>query len=384
MLQQYSLREDPFPIVPDGKVYNWAGRAELQEDLIDLVKGVRARDIGVSEFVILHGELGAGKSHALRFLKTFVDDETEKPAGEFRSLAIYIERPRVAAKLNFLELYKYIIKTIGKERIADYCKAIAQILNDRAIEIREESKLTDVKDLSSFHEKAIQDFRPNDKAMVVLLAKGSDNSDKVYSFFTGDTPCEEYGGKVDSDFVAAKVLGDLFRVLTTDSKPGSQILESVYLFIDECEMLVESKATETELVFSGLRELINGLPYRFGLILSFSVGTALIEAIMNTHLLKRLTRQYIEIPTLSDDDAVEFLRAQIKDYRLPDAHGVGDFYPFTEDSIRYIVTHANAMTPRNLFIDCKRVLERALRKYNLEPGQAITLDIAQSILTALR
>ena len=51
--------------------------------------GVRASDIGSTEFLVLHGELGAGKSHALRYLKTRI----EQRDSEFQSLAIYVERP---------------------------------------------------------------------------------------------------------------------------------------------------------------------------------------------------------------------------------------------------------------------------------------------------
>src|SRR5438874_2813863 len=89
--EDFDLKHDPFPIAPESSVTNWAGDQELKDDLVDIVKGVRARDIGVSEFVVLYGELGAGKSHALRYLRTLICDHSE----DFNSLAIYLERPRV-------------------------------------------------------------------------------------------------------------------------------------------------------------------------------------------------------------------------------------------------------------------------------------------------
>jgi hypothetical protein len=198
------------------------------------------------------------------------------------------------------------------------------------------------------------------------------------------TANREYKGKIDSDFMAAKILSDLFRVLTSDLKPKLPIIESVYLFIDEGEILVDAKATESDLVFSGLRELINGLPYRFCLIVSFSAATALIEAIMPNHLLKRLTRQYFEIPMLTDEEAVSFLETQINFSRPPGSEYDGTYYPFTEDSIRCIVENQTTLTPRALFIDCKRVLERALRRHDLQPGEAITREIADRILAGIR
>lgn len=384
MLTTYDLRDDPFPIVPDGPVHNWAGRAELREDLIDLAKGVRARDIGVTEFVVLYGEFGAGKSHALRFLRTRIEEESAKAEGEFKSLPLYIERPRVATKLNFLELQRYIIRIVGRERVQHYCNAVNAAITEIGDELADLAQMGHATNKASFRSEAIDRVRASDQAMVRLLLRGSEDVTSVYDFLVGNAVGAEYEGKIDSDFIAAKVLSDFFRVLTTDLKPGQPIVESVYLFLDEVEMLIDAKATESELLFSGLRELINGVPYRFCLIMSWTAATALIEAIMPNHILKRMTRLYIEIPMLSDDEAVEFIRAQINFFRPMGSDKAGTFYPFTEEAIRYIVENISTLTPRNLFIDCKRVLERAIRRHGLQPGESIGRDLAETILVALR
>ena len=188
----------------------------------------------------------------------------------------------------------------------------------------------------------------------------------------------------NSDFIAAKVLSDFFRVITSELGKNARLLESIYLFIDEGEVLAEAKASESELVFNGLRNLVNGMPYRFGLMISFSAATALIEAIMPQHLLKRLTRPYIEVPVLDDQGAVEFLRSQIKFYRPSGSQHQGDFYPFTKAAVEYIVQNTTTLTPRNLFIDCKRVLERAIRRHDLQLGQEISAEMAQSILQSYK
>jgi hypothetical protein len=278
MLEQFGLTEDPFPIVPDGPVYNWAGQEELKEELIDLVKGVRARDIGVTEFAVLHGELGAGKSHALRYLKTLIDDESKKPGGSFRSLALYLEKPRVSNKLNFLELHKYIMRVIGRESIQTYCRRVGAIVSASADALAEAVGMSTVQNRASFHEQALSKFKDNDTPMIKLLDAGANDATNAYAFLVGEKTAanQEYEGRVDSDFMAAKILSDLFRVLTTDLSPDNPILESVYLFVDEAEVLIDAKASDSELIFSGLRELINGLPYRFCLLTSFSAATALI------------------------------------------------------------------------------------------------------------
>ena len=355
-----------------------AGRTDLREDLIDLVKGVRARDIGVTEFAILHGEYGAGKSHALRFLKTLIDEDHK----HFCSLAVYLERPRVASKLNFLELHKYLIRTLGRDRVKEFCQKVKTTMDKTIDELADAAGLGAFPNKSSFVEPAINTVRNQDRSMVRLLMRGAGESSGVFEFLTGLQKCdgEEYEGKIDSDFLAAKVLSDLFRVLTSELRIDERVFESVYLFLDEGEVLVDAKSTESELVFSGLRELINGLPYRFGLVISFSAATALIEAIMSQHLLNRMTVPYIEIPMLQESDAKEFLRSQIDYFRVDGSAYRGSFYPFDEDAIHLIIEHGGTLTPRNLFIQCKRVFERAIRRHGLDSGDMITKDIAEKIL----
>lgn len=381
-LEEFDLTQDPFPIVPDGPVHNWAGHEDLRLDLIDLIKGVRARDIGISEFVVLHGEYGAGKSHALRYLRT----EIVENKNEFDSLALYLERPRVANKLNFLELYKYIIKTIGRDQIKSYCGQMKAHLDEITTDLATAAGMGELKNKSSFFDQAVAGLPLDDRPMVKMLVRGAEEGSNIFEVFSGNDKSDEdgYEGKIDSDFMAAKVLSDFFRVLTSELRPNIRVIESVYLFIDECEVLAEAKASESELIFTGLRELINGLPYRFGLVMSFSAATALIEAIMPQHLLRRMTRPYIEVPMLDDSDAVSFLRTQLNFYRPDGSEYSGQFYPFSEEAIAFIVENTTTLTPRNLFIDCKRVLERAIRRFDLTPSQTISRDTAEAVLRGYR
>ena len=380
-LEDFDLTRDPFAIVPESEVHNWAGHEELKEDLIDLVMRVRASDIGVSEFAILYGEYGAGKSHTLRFLKTYV----EQSSNNFHSLAIYVERPRVSKALNFLELYKYIMTHLLRDRLKEFCEQVKTKIYTSVDELIDNTGLSPVEDKSSFLETVINRLPKQDQSMIRLLLRGAIDN-QVEKFLIGDISCngKEYQGTINSDFLASKLLTDLFRVLTLEIRPDERIYESVYLFLDEGEVLIDAKATESELVFAGLRELINGVPYRMGLMISFSAATALIEAVVSQHLLKRMTSPYFEIPMLEDGDAKEFLRAQLDSCRTPDsAHG-STFFPFEEDAIDFIVEHNTQLTPRNLFIDCKRVFERAYRRFDLDVSEPIPRDMAEKILMGIR
>lgn len=374
--QDFDLRQDPFPITPEGSVHNWAGDQELREDLVDLVKGVRANDIGVTEFAILYGEYGAGKSHSLRYLKTLINENVE----EFGSLVIYLDRPRVASKFNFESLAKYIFVEIGRERISKYSEQIANIMKSIAKSRADKQGMGHLQNLETFYEEAYSSLPENDRAMVKFLARGAQPDSSIFEFLTGSTKAAEYESKVDSDFLAAKVLGDFLRVVTSDFPDGTRVLNSTYLFIDESEMLLEARASESEALFTGFRELLNALPYRFCFLMSATAQTALIEAVMSTHLLKRMTRDFIEIPMLSDELAHAFILAQMDFYRTEDSMHKGTFYPFASDTIDLIIENEVSLTPRNLFVQCKRVFERATRRHGVEPGDEISKELAAKIL----
>ena len=377
MLESFGLTKDPFAIVPDGPVENWAGRVDLKDDLIDLILGVRSNDIGSTEFLVLHGELGAGKSHALKYLQGQID----RSEGSFNSLAVYVERPQVAAKLNFLELYKYIIREIGRDEILRLCTTIRGSVDTLIQSVADAAGLGHVDNKESFEPPAFEGIRRHDRSMIRLLRRGASDHHAVYDFLSGAKPCNgtEYEGKVDSDYMAAKVLGDFLRAITTEIG-DVRAFDSAYVFVDECEILLEAKAAESNSVFSGLRELINGVPYGLGLILSFTAATALLEAYVPQHLLKRMTHDFIEVPMLEDNQAVDFLGDQLRTFRPDGWTHSNPLYPFARDAIQFIVENQTSLTPRNLFMDCRRVLERAVRRHQLQPGEEITRALAEQIL----
>ena len=379
MLQRYDLKRDPFAIVPDDDVKNWAGNYELRDDLIDIVSGVRSRDVGSSEFVVLHGELGSGKSHAMRYLTTHIENNKS----EFRSLPIYVERPRVAPKLNFLELYKYIIIQIGKDELTEICKEVdKQIQEATKVQAEKANMKFDSRHHMGTFESIVLNEQKGIGNMLTLLKYGASNNGEVFEFLTGKAqcPCDGYDGIINSDFMAAKILGEFIKTLTSNLGSVESVYESVYLFVDECEILFDAKVTESDPVFSGIRELINSVPYGLGIFLSFSAATALIEAYMPQHLLKRMTYSFIEIPMLENSEAVDFIKDQLDWFRTENSKHKGTLYPFSNEAMLYIVERLTTLTPRNLFRDCRRVLDRAIRRHGLTPDESISSEIAEEIL----
>ncbi len=115
-LSDYGFVSDPFPLVPGAKVTNWAGMSEIKQLLLDVVESVLTTDVGLSEFLILHGNYGSGKSHALRYFATLIN-EVDKD--HYKSKTIYIKTIRLEQKITFLRLFGEVIETIGFDFLSE-------------------------------------------------------------------------------------------------------------------------------------------------------------------------------------------------------------------------------------------------------------------------
>ncbi len=143
---------------------------------------------------------------------------------------------------------------------------------------------------------------------------------------------------------------------------------------------MEVKAVEQQALFHAFRELINELPYNFCMMWGFTGDAALLEAFVPQALLDRLSRSYIELQTMEVNEAKEFLKSQLAQFR-PDAFkNKNAYHPFTEDTIELVLEHIVEMNPRKMFRMLRIVMERAIRRHNLQIGTEIDHDLTQEIL----
>ena len=374
-LKDYGFKEMPFPLMPDAAIHHWAGREAIKQEVIDVVESVKGSDTGLSEFVVLHGSYGAGKSHALRFLKSYIDENPEK----FRSRAIYVPSVRVTDKISFLALYQEIIRLYGNEYIIELAKKVSKHLDkigeqrDDAFELAKENKLVD---------EVLKQFDPELVPMLRLLRLISEGSKDALEFLqTNGKSMSELGFKstIDTDFEAVNCLGAFYRCLTECKQDEIGITEANYIFLDEVEVTTEVKVNESNAFFHALLQLINKLPYKFCLMYSFSGDTALLEAIFPEALIQRHTRDYIELPELDMDEAKIFLEKQFDVYRPDDFKNENPFHPFTEEVVENVIERTLPMTPRNLFRELRKLFERATKREGLAPGEEIDMELATRI-----
>ncbi|MGI9250142.1 MAG: BREX system ATP-binding domain-containing protein [Pseudohongiellaceae bacterium] len=355
----YGFTEIPFPIVPEQATKHWAGREELREKLIDIIESPRHSDVGLSEFVVLHGTYGAGKSHALRYLKNYI----EKHKDNYRAQAVYIESIRIEDRITFLAIYKEIIRQLGGE----YIQNVAKLVNNH-IKLKEAESIKDKK-----NDDVLSKFDQELRGMLEQLRGIADgNNDPMDILLT----------KVKSDFEAARKLGAFFKCMQQCTDENERPLtEANYLFLDEVEATTEVKVVESQALFNALLQLVNQMPQNFCLICSFSGDTALLEAVVNEALLQRMSRDYIEVPDLEMEEAKEFLATLFEAYRPENFEHANRFHPFSEQTIDYVLDRTLPMTPRAIFKGLRRVLDRSVKRNNLQPGEEIQKDDAEDILS---
>ena len=379
MLDNFDLKKNPFEFIPSRNVEHWAGNKELRDVLIEIVFGAPSRrSLGFSELVTLHGEYGTGKSHAFRYLDTYI----RKKESELRSLSIYVESPQAAPETSFLALYKYIITEIGKDEVTRICQEADRKIKEAAkAEAGKASKDSGSdRDLGAF-ESVVSGENKGIRNMLALLQHGASNSCEVFEFLAGKTrcPCQAYEGKINSDTMAVKVLGEFFSAITTNLGGAGRVFQSVYLFVDECDILFTAKRAESDSVFLGVVNLIDSIPCGLVVFLGFSDVASIVEIFVPQKLLERITDSLF-LSILRQFEAVSFIRDQLELFRTENSSHKGTFYPFSKESVDYIIKDQISLTPKDMFVRFKRVLDCAIKHYDLTPRETISSEMAEEIL----
>lgn len=386
-LVSYGLKTDPFTLQPTSIVKHWAGRLVEKELLTDIIRTPLATDIGTSEFTIIHGDYGAGKSHSMRYFESKINNVEKQ---EFASIAIYVPTIKMGPKTTFLRLYQEIIQIVNMNQLV----VLAETVRDRFISATGEVRDSLTKQQRGMDEAISEEylkqevFRAIDQTdipMLKLMLSLADGNEEAKTYLQGaGKPPSDIGlsNRIDSDFAAAKTLGGLLRVLTLSIKDQPPACLAAYLFLDEVEAILDDRQTDVLQFFQGIRNLVNELPYRFCLLMSFSADTALTEAVIPQSLLQRMTRQhYVELSPLSPDDAKDFVSEVLKQHRPEVFSKSNPFHPFTEESVELALERLAQITPRHLFRMLNGILIRAVRRQGLKGGEEISADMAESILS---
>lgn len=336
---EYGLLESPFGAVPDDDVTHWAGMRRTRDVLDDAVRSVRPDDVETSECVIMCGDYGAGKSHALRYF-TWKVNSTEGYGDGPRGLAIYMSQVAIESNPKFASLYPQIIEQLERE---------------------------------------VQPVVAENVQQAVIASYPESDRDQVLSLQRGDGFLKLKDAK--DDIEAASNLASIFRIMTTPTQGNQPAYGAVYLFLDEMETLHhQAKVPAIHTYYGALRALINAVGQHFALIVSYTLQTVELEASVPQFFMERVTRPLVEIPPLEQEEAKEFIMDYLAARRPEGFSNENIFHPFSEEAIDAILERETELVPRRILRHMRRVFERAVRREGLQSGEDIPGDMAESIL----
>lgn len=387
-LELAKFTDQPFRLLPGEKVTIWAGYHEIREQLLEIVKSPRVDRVGLYEFAIIHGALGTGKSHALRFLKYLINEERGE---EFNSIVCYVERLRVEANTDFLALYRAIMRLLRDDmkKVGEVVEKIADKQVDEAWEAAS-ADVTKLMKRQDFRDRTLPTIysrlSPTYPALPRLLSAAYQGDEVATTILLGGKPktaISKYGldNLIDTEYEALRCLAAFINLCTKTDNDATYLplFKCFYLFIDEVERLRDFPTRNVQSINQGIRDLVGACPEHFCLLLGASEEAAGIEAYIEDDVMTRLSRELIEIPELDVEQAVNFIKEVMQQYRQPDAK-VPETHPFAEDALREIALQVTQRTPRNLFRDCQTVLRKAVLIGSLETKGVIDIADVQEFM----
>lgn len=387
-LELAKFTDQPFRLLPREKVTIWAGYHEIREQLLEIVKSPRADRVGLYEFAIIHGALGTGKSHALRFLQYLINEEHGK---EFNSIVCYVERLRVEANTDFLALYRAIMRLLRDDmkKVGEVVEKIADKQVDEAWEAAS-ADVTKLMKRQDFRDRTLPTIysrlSPTYPALPRLLSAAYQGDEVATTILLGGKPktaMSKYGldNLIDTEYEALRCLAAFINLCTKTDNDATYLplFKCFYLFIDEVERLRDFPTRNVQSINQGIRDLVGACPEHFCLLLGASEEAAGIEAYIEDDVMTRLSRELMEIPELDVEQAVNFIKEVMQQYRQPDAK-VPETHPFTDDALREIALQVTQRTPRNLFRDCQTVLRKAVLTGSLETKGVIDVADVQEFM----
>lgn len=368
-LELARLTKIPFTSVPRENVTVWAGYKELRQQLLDIVESCRSDRVGLSEFVILYGEIGTGKSHDLRYLLDWI---TEKKEEEYQSAAVYLETVRMRPKMDFVVIYRAIIDKLRGhiEKTADGLDAVVEAdatEGGMSRGLQEQMKQKE----EYYRGKSIT---PDFSSLALILKGIHEKDEDAWSVLEGQAEKAslkkfELVRPIDTEYDAVRCLSAYINLCTHGySCPTGTFrnCKAFYLFIDEIECMLDFRPVEGLSVNQGLRDLLNATPENTCVLLGMTGDVREISAIFDRHVIRRLSRDPIEIQALDDRQAAAFLKEVLKNWRASPKDP--DEYPFRQATLRKIAEVTTDKTAAGLFRTCRRVLECAVLDNRLKPG----------------
>lgn len=353
-----NLLTNPFRSQPtfedDPRLGVWAGQERERTVLQKFLGRSRAEQVGNTNGLLLYGPYGTGKSHALLWSVRWLRSITEGG----RSSAYYIPTlKKDKGRLTFAGAFKddLVAKTTFVEDVMQYrqflSRSISRYIDENGIE-------ADVR-----HETIIEHLIPSPDLYNFAKDIYARQGDDLRTFLAADR----------ADYSAMVTFTRIVNLFVHEMRFQDELKrfrQSVYLMIDELDVLMIASTKEVYEVNELIRHLYDFCPSCFGLVLGISAEQELLTTVFLEFVLSRMGRQ-IAFSVLDRNDAVQFaieimdaepMRASRDDPTRMEA------FPFTREALEAVLGEVTNRTPRKIVNVLQQLIEEA-RLAELDPRQ---------------
>lgn len=319
----------------DPRVKIWVGYERQRAQFEKMLDRVRADRVGLTNFILLYGHFGTGKSHALLWAKNRVK---ELGAG-----------------------VAYFVPTLKKDKgKLSFAAAFSEDLVARG------SLLTDLMNFKTFCETLILEVKNGrqmtSEAAIDELIKSRDLSDFVKGLMgcQSDVAVKGYlNSEKLSDYQSVMLFAKIVNLFVQEfqtPRSSSRFKPAVYLLVDELDDLQRQPPKETLETNDILRHLYDACPNSFGLVCALTAELTTLTNSFTDYVLSRVTRQ-VHFDLLDRDAAIDFVKAILASSRPVDSVVPNSYFPFDEDAINAVMSQLREITPRKVVNTMQQVIE---------------------------
>lgn len=358
-----NLKENPFRTNPaadaDPRAGIWVGYPRQREVLTKFLERSLASKVGNVNFVLIYGDYGVGKSHALLWSQFQILHER---AIDFDSLAYYIKTMmKDKAKMSFAIAFEEDI--VNKSNIINDVLHFRQFVDERLVEYKKENSLGPTISWEDVAARMVPSMELLNLLKQILGCKSEENV-RALLRPSGDHAAMLLFCRLTNLFVYPFSLKDGER----------RFKQAVYLFMDEMDELAHCSAKEAREVNSLIRHIYDHCPACFFLGLGFTATSAEIGVLFAEHVLSRVSKQIV-LEYLQPDEAKLFVKEILQTARVDANKKKQGFFPFTEDAIVAGVSQIVSITPRKIIDMMQQVIEEC-RLAGMDPSKGtITADM---------
>lgn len=397
-LEVAKFKRDPFTLVPLDAAEIWIKRegmlatgskVDLREYLYKLSNGpLFGGGSGVTEFISVCGDWGAGKSHTLLHIASLIRQRLPE------SIVVYLKTVRVADKTRFIDLYSEIIQNIGKSKFISISErlneAFSKMVNERVAQMTSEEIAAHVEEAPRTVKgrELLRELTEDEseKRMLVVLLMMKDDPDKMFGWLKGGKgfPISYHGEDVDlpnltSDYEAGKAMKDMIKLCTSiKDEKGKPIVGGFVIMIDQWDRVLEVPATFVSVV-NGISVLLRDTPQGLALLTSAQGEVADVLGAHGETLQTLFTSPVVLLDSLNENQAREFLIGLFRSYRK-DHKNIPPDHPFEPEALLELVRRTDPKLPRRLIANTRKVFDYACREGILSTRRISVDDVQEQLI----